>query len=75
MDSVKITDEFRKCAEFTATQQTISITLLQRQFEIGFGKAARYMDQMQKLGIVGQANGAKPRQVLMAVDEVRRMLA
>lgn len=75
VDSSKITEEFKKCAVFTASQQTISITLLQRQFEIGFGKAARYVDQMEKLGIVGPANGAKPRQVHMTPDEVTRMLS
>ncbi len=75
VDASKINDEFKKVAVFTASQQTISITLLQRQFEIGFGKAARYVDQMEKLGIVGPANGAKPRQVRMTPDEVTRMLS
>ncbi|MDE6207713.1 MAG: DNA translocase FtsK [Muribaculaceae bacterium] len=69
-----ITDEFRKCALYIATQSQASITMLQRKFEIGFNKAGRFMDQMQQLGIVGPANGAKPRQVLMQPDEVERLL-
>lgn len=70
-----ITDEFRKCAMFISTQSQASITMLQRKFEIGFNKAGRFMDQMQQLGIVGPANGAKPRQVLMSPDEVERILS
>lgn len=67
------TDEFRRCAMFIASQTQASITMLQRKFEIGFNKAGRFMDQMQTMGIVGPANGAKPRQVLMTPDEVQRL--
>ncbi len=67
------TDEFRKCALFIASQSQASITMMQRRFEIGFNKAGRFMDQMQAMGIVGPANGAKPRQVLMTPDEVARL--
>ncbi len=58
---------------FIASQTQASITMLQRKFEIGFNKAGRFMDQMQTMGIVGPANGAKPRQVLMTPDEVQRL--
>ena len=71
---VKIDDEFRRCALFIASQTTASITSMQRTFSLGFNKAGRYMDQMQKLGIVGPPNGAKPRSVLMTPDEVQRIL-
>lgn len=71
---VKITPEFRECAMFIASQDTASITSMQRNFSLGFNKAGRYMDQMQRLGIVGPANGAKPRQVLMSPDQVARLL-
>ncbi len=71
---VKIDDEFRRCALFIASQSTASITSMQRTFSLGFNKAGRYMDQMQKLGIVGPPNGAKPRSVLMTPDEVQRIL-
>lgn len=71
---IKITQEFRECAMFIASQDSASITSLQRNFSVGFNKAGRYMDQMQRLGIVGPANGAKPRQVLMTPDQVARIL-
>ena len=67
------TDEFRRCAMFIASQTQASITMLQRKFEIGFNKAGRFMDQMQTMGIVGPANGANPRQVLMTPDAVQRL--
>lgn len=72
---INVTDEFRKCAIYISTQQLASITMLQRKFEIGFNKAGRFMDQMQRLGIVGPANGAKPRQVIMSPEEVERILS
>lgn len=68
-----LTDEFKRCALYIASQSQASITMMQRKFEIGFNKAGRFMDQMQQLGIVGAANGAKPRQVLMTPDEVERL--
>ncbi len=71
---IHIDDEFRKCAMFIASQTSASITSMQRNFSLGFNKAGRYMDQMQRLGIVGPANGAKPRQVLMTPDQVERLL-
>ncbi|MDE6135410.1 MAG: DNA translocase FtsK, partial [Muribaculaceae bacterium] len=74
-DIGQINDEFKRCALFIASQSAASITMMQRRFEIGFNKAGRYMDQMQTLGIVGPANGAKPRQVLMTPDEVERLFS
>lgn len=71
---IKITPEFRECALFIASQESASITSLQRNFSVGFNKAGRYMDQMERLGIVGKSNGAKPRQVLMTRDQVERLL-
>lgn len=72
---ITVTDEFRRCAIFIASQEQASITMMQRKFEIGFNKAGRYMDQMEQLGIVGRSNGPKPRQVLMSPDEVERLLS
>lgn len=74
-DVGQVNDEFKRCALFIASQSQASITMMQRRFEIGFNKAGRYMDQMYNLGIVGPANGAKPRQVLMTPDEVERLFA
>lgn len=72
-DFGNVTEEFKRCAMFISTQSQASITMMQRKFEIGFNKAGRFMDQMQQMGIVGPARGAKPRDVLMTPDEVQRL--
>ncbi|MBQ7597378.1 MAG: DNA translocase FtsK [Clostridia bacterium] len=45
--------------------QAASTTLLQRKLRLGYGRAARIMDQLEKMGVVGPADGAKPRKVMM----------
>ena len=45
--------------------QAASTTLLQRKLRLGYGRAARIMDQLEQMGIVGPADGAKPRKVMM----------
>ncbi|MCA1986775.1 MAG: hypothetical protein LDL27_09915, partial [Desulfovibrio sp.] len=46
------------------SQGKASISLIQRRFRIGFNRAARYVEQMEVDGVVGPADGAKPRPVL-----------
>ena len=43
--------------------------MIQRRFSIGYNRAGRLMDQMEKAGIVGVAQGSKPREVLIG-DEM-----
>ena len=40
--------------------------MIQRRFSIGYNRAGRLMDQLEKAGIVGAAHGSKPRDVLIA---------
>lgn len=56
---------FPQCARFIVTQSTASTSSLQRRFSIGYNKAGKIMDQLEAAGIVGPAQGAKPRQVLV----------
>ena len=56
---------FAECARLIVSKQMGSTSLLQRQFSIGYNKAGRIMDQMEKAGVVGPVNGAKPREVLI----------
>ena len=46
----------------------ISASSLQRRFRIGYNRASNLIDQLEAAGIIGQPNGAKPRQILM--DEI-----
>ncbi len=56
-------------AELFIKSKNASIKLLQNQFQIGFNKAARIMDQLQSLGVVGDGFGSKPREVLMDMND------
>lgn len=51
-----------------------SISLIQRRFRIGYNRAARIIDDMERLGIVGKFEGSKPRQVLVRADQVKGIL-
>lgn len=50
-----------------------SISLLQRRLKIGYSRAARLIDDMEEEGIVGQAIGGKPREVLMSPQELNEL--
>ena len=56
---------FEECARLIVTSQQGSTSMLQRTFSIGYNRAGKIMDQMQKAGIVGAQIGAKPRDVLV----------
>jgi S-DNA-T family DNA segregation ATPase FtsK/SpoIIIE len=51
-----------------------SVSLLQRKMKIGYVRAARIVDQLEEKGVVGSAQGSNPREVLMGVDELERLL-
>lgn len=58
------TDElFDDAVKFVVDAQRASTSLLQRRFRIGYNRAARIIDEMENRGIVGPANGSKPREV------------
>jgi len=51
-----------------------SISLVQRRFRIGYNRAARIIDDMERLGIIGKFEGSKPRQVLVRAEQVQSIL-
>lgn len=55
--------KYNEAVEFVRQQGKASISLIQRRFRIGFNSAARIIEQMEKDGIVGPADGSKPRAV------------
>ncbi len=60
---------FEDAARLIVIHQQGSTSLIQRKFSIGYNRAGRLMDQLERAGIVGPTQGAKPREVLCA-DEV-----
>ncbi len=55
---------YSEAVEFILEQGRASISLLQRRFRIGFNRSARFIEQMEKDGLVGAQEGSKPRAVI-----------
>ena len=60
---------FEDAARLIVMTQEGSTSLIQRKFAIGYNRAGRLMDQLEKAGIVGAAHGSRPREVLI-MDEM-----
>ena len=60
---------FEDAARLIVQSQEGSTSLIQRKFAIGYNRAGRLMDQLEKAGIVGAAHGSRPREVLI-MDEM-----
>ena len=69
VDMDKLDSLFEDAARLLVIHQQGSTSLIQRKFSIGYNRAGRLMDQLEKAGIVGPAMGSKPRDVL-CVDEM-----
>ena len=65
-DSGSDEDYIVKGAEVAVNAGQVSTTLLQRKLKLGYARASRIMDALEERGIVGPAEGAKPRKVLMS---------
>ncbi len=62
--------QFKEAAIACVQNQGGSTSLLQRKLGIGYGRAARIMDQLEEAGILGPANGSKPRDVRIGIDQI-----
>ena len=56
---------FAEAAQLIVQTQQGSTSMIQRKFAIGYNRAGRLMDQLEKAGVVGSAQGSKPREVLI----------
>lgn len=65
---------FEEAGRFILEKEKASIGMLQRVFKIGFNRAARIMDQLCEIGLVGPEEGTKPRTVLMTTEEFESVL-
>jgi S-DNA-T family DNA segregation ATPase FtsK/SpoIIIE len=64
---------FREAAEVVIQHQQGSTSLLQRRLKVGYGRAARIIDQLHTAGILGPPDGSKPRDVLVGLDDIDRI--
>jgi DNA segregation ATPase FtsK/SpoIIIE, S-DNA-T family len=61
---------FRQAAEICVQFQQGSTSLLQRRLRIGYGRAARIIDQLHNAGVLGPPDGSKPREVLVGMESI-----
>ncbi len=64
----------KEAIKLIATRKTTSATFLQRKLKIGFARAARIIDQLEELGLVGPADGPKPREVRISPEKLDEIL-
>jgi len=57
-------EKYKEAVEFVVDKGEASISMVQRRFRIGYNRAARIVERMEKEGIVGPSDGVKPREVL-----------
>ena len=69
VDMAHLDPLFEDAARLIVREQSGSTSLIQRKFAIGYNRAGRLMDQLEKAGVVGAAMGSKPREVMLQ-DEV-----
>lgn len=74
-DNIDLDPIFEEAAYAIVLSQQGSTALIQRRFAIGYNRAGRLMDQLEVAGIVAEANGSKPRKVLVQdIGVLRRIL-
>jgi len=55
--------------------QTASVSLIQRRLRVGYTRAGRLIDMLERRGIISGYEGSKPRRVLVAEHELERILS
>lgn len=72
----ELDDMFEEAARLVIQNQHGSTSMIQRRLKLGYNRAGRIMDQLESLGVVGPAEGSKPREVVMFSEmELESLLA
>jgi S-DNA-T family DNA segregation ATPase FtsK/SpoIIIE len=61
-------DLIQQCVEVIRSEQKASVSLMQRRLRLGYTRAARIMDELERRGIVGPSKGAEPRDILIDLE-------
>lgn len=69
-DSSNDDDLLPEAIETVVKAEQASVSMIQRRFRVGYNRAARMIDMMEDRGIIGPADGSRPRQVLMNEEEL-----
>jgi S-DNA-T family DNA segregation ATPase FtsK/SpoIIIE len=64
-----------KAIEIVVTTQTASVSLIQRRLRVGYTRAGRLIDMLERRGIISGYEGSKPRRVLVTESDLTRVLA
>ncbi|UOY90354.1 DNA translocase FtsK [Bacillus glycinifermentans] len=65
---------FLEACEFAVEQNSASTSSLQRRFRIGYNRAARLIDMMEREGMISEAKGSKPREVLITRTDLEQLI-
>ena len=68
-DDIVIDDKMEEAIKFVIDAGQASTSMLQRRLRVGYARAGRMIDDMEKMGIVGPYQGAKPREVLLTYQD------
>jgi S-DNA-T family DNA segregation ATPase FtsK/SpoIIIE len=65
-EEMEASDElYEAAAEYVVQEQMASVSMIQRRFKVGYARAGRLVDEMERRGVIGPHEGSKPRQVLL----------
>jgi len=64
-----------RAIEIVVQTQTASVSLLQRRLRVGYTRAGRLIDMLERRGIISGYEGSKPRRVLVSEAELERVLS
>jgi S-DNA-T family DNA segregation ATPase FtsK/SpoIIIE len=67
-------DMIERAVETVVQQGTASVSLLQRRLGVGYARAGRLVDAMERMGVVSGHEGSKPRTVLIGEADLDRVL-
>lgn len=62
-------DKLEEAIKIIVENQTASTSFLQRKLSLGYARAARIMDELEQMGVIGPSNGSKPREILMSKEQ------